>query len=770
MSFNYKGTRWLLATFVIATCIVFTLFLVAYFSPLGKLSKGSMLMHIPMNSVTGQSSGSLTTNYSGLPNSAIHFNGSTNYLVIDDSLANLSENFTFCFWVQPQQESKRHTLFLKGENCPDGNSTFVGMSYEITLSDNNEVSMRLFNSPGNHNDEYIEMITAYSLDLSEWQQISISYSNALKKFSCYVNGEPIAATTKSRTYSKNFISINKSNSPLKIGADENYCGRTHQFQNYFVGNLCDMYLFDRVLSRDDIQKLLPRSILHLPQWFTYCVTSYILLALLLFAIHFQKEVVNIITRVTSTPATLVVFLIILTMLLGNLYFHIISDKMKFKDVAYFGGDTWEYQSMAVNFAKGHGLHRFGGLEEFSTYKFDHFDSALAIAFSADAGKFNAYRTPGYPLFLGMIYKLNGIDVIFAQKVQLILIIIVACMLPWIGYHYWGIKGLASGVLTGYLFLLNNYTSAERILTESLSTFMIALLIIAFIFFENKENKLRSGILGFLCGMALLTKGNVIFMPLIFLGYFGYTYLKLKRKSSLHNVVTFAICLTSTIAVWSIYATINEKSLVILSTQTANMLMDGNNERSIIDGAWHPEWTHTDSFYKNDGLKGYPAIIRVANFYIHNISLAPTIFMNKLLHAYNYPFLLVASFLMLINFFISRLTVQIRNSKYFTLTLTLLIISFLMTTDYLYSIWPFDVYQILKLVIIVLFHALFFVSLPQKKPLIFTFLFINFIALTLITFGDPRFIEVIDYLFTFWAIYLGISIISNLNDNKAAPIT
>ena len=76
------------------------------------------------------------------------------------------------------------------------------------------------------------------------------------------------------------------------------------------------------------------------------------------------------------------------------------------DTAFFGGDTWEYQSIAVNFAEGHGIQKFGGMEPFDTYKFEKQDKLpdYYSSFVADAGQDNFYRTPLYPLFLGIVYK------------------------------------------------------------------------------------------------------------------------------------------------------------------------------------------------------------------------------------------------------------------------------------------------------------------------------------------------------------------------------
>jgi len=57
------------------------------------------------------------------------------------------------------------------------------------------------------------------------------------------------------------------------------------------------------------------------------------------------------------------------------------------DTAFFGGDTWEYQSIAVNFAEGKGF-RFGGLLPFDAYAFDTADPAYFQRF-VEAGPLEA---------------------------------------------------------------------------------------------------------------------------------------------------------------------------------------------------------------------------------------------------------------------------------------------------------------------------------------------------------------------------------------------
>ena len=115
----------------------------------------------------------------------------------------------------------------------------------------------------------------------------------------------------------------------------------------------------------------------------------------------------------------------------------------FNDDGYFGGDTWEYQSMAINWATGHGL-KIGAIEDYSAYKLNESkgDSYYKKFMKAgvNSGHYSHYRTPGYPIFVGIIYKLIGMSPSAVKQVQLIMIAITCASLPVIGFTIWKTYG------------------------------------------------------------------------------------------------------------------------------------------------------------------------------------------------------------------------------------------------------------------------------------------------------------------------------------------
>ena len=195
--------------------------------------------------------------------------------------------------------------------------------------------------------------------------------------------------------------------------------------------------------------------------------------------------------------------------------------------------------MAVNFAKGHGIQKFGQIEKFDQYKFDRQDESLLTLFENSSydvytglniGRNNFYRTPGYPLFIGIIYKLFGVSPWIAKQIQLILLIVISSFLPWIGTYFWGRTGFWSGFAAGVLYISMYYNRARSNFDgTSYFIFHLSFVIIAFInFMKGKSTFLSCVLLGASLGLSLLVKGSLIFLPFLFAA--GMLWQAYKQKS------------------------------------------------------------------------------------------------------------------------------------------------------------------------------------------------------------------------------------------------
>jgi hypothetical protein len=342
--------------------------------------------------------------------------------------------------------------------------------------------------------------------------------------------------------------------------------------------------------------------------------------------------------------------VIIFSLLASIYYLIWVLKADIQDTAFFGGDTWEYQSMGVNFAKGHGLQKFGAMESFDSYKFE-IPNPLPVyydRFILEAGRDNFFRTPAYPLFLGMVYKVFGVSPKIAKDFQLLMLVIIAASLPFIGYHYWGKLGFLGGIPAGFLYLAMNFKLAEEIMTEPLISLAVFFVILALLFYEGQQRMTTAILLGFSFGFGLLVKGTLIFLPIL---TFCLMFLRIMIEKNLDGlkrllVVIFATLLT--FLPWSIYASVKSGGLIFLTTQGSYEILDANNELCI-DGMWHHEWSENKAaFYNNDGIDNSHVLEKVINFYWHHPSLFPRCMYAKFMRGFGpLPFLWIFTALLLL---------------------------------------------------------------------------------------------------------------------------
>lgn len=699
-------------------------------------------------------------------NSAYQFDGKDDYIEIKKDL-NFKNEFSFCFWINAENSHAEQTLFLKGEGCPDGNPYYNGSAYSICLLPDNTISAKVIAPEGNHFDEFIFFTSVTRITPGEWTFIVVSYDNVSKEFSLYINGKLSVIKHNYKSLPDNFSGIYETKASLKIGAEENYCAYVHKYGSYFKGMMDDIKIYDRVINEGEVSVLYDKP---------YSIRTILLclLGLLIFVtgvIHIRKytkegrDWPTIANPLFINWRTIVIF----SSALIYMYYIVFSQLSNFSDTAYFGGDTWEYQSMAVNFSKGHGLQKFGGLEPFDQYKFDTSDSLLLSEFVKEAGSDNFYRTPIYPFFVGAIYKLVGISPSIVKHIQLLLLIIIASLLPWVGYYFWNKQGFASGLVAGAIFMVKYFDMAGNLLTEPLITFSLFLILIAYIYFDYKKNIISSIILGAAMGTGLLVKGSLIFVPILFLLYLFFRAYQGQNRRHLIHAALFISSLILTLAPWSTYASIKSGSFILLSTQGDILIKDSNNENTA-DGLWHPEWRkeidQKEKYFYNNSNSG-SIIFQVFKFYTKYPQLICTTVKNKLIQGFSsFLFLWIFWVVLFIECLSSLLTSRYKVSNnilvWHILTAPLMIVF-----SFYFILYPTKQMEFIadqfNWILLGTF-SLFLMMIAQRKtlllkmPAIFYIFIINFLILTIITYGSPRFIEVIDFIFILCAVHYVFALI------------
>lgn len=463
------------------------------------------------------------------------------------------------------------------------------------------------------------------------------------------------------------------------------------------------------------------------------------------------------------------FRLTVSFLLVFVLYFTIGSKLQLSKVAQFGFDQWDYQSLAVNFAKGHGLDKFGCIENFEEYKFGRFDEyydGRMNDFINAAGHQNFYRTPGYPVYLGLIYKTFGVNPYIANLISLWLLIICTATLPIIGFHFWKEKGFVGGIISSFFALNFHLRYVDGIATENLITISFYLLLLAFILYDKKKNIFTAAILGLVMTIGMLVKGIFIFIPLLVIAYFIYRFFKSKNKTILIHALVIGASSFISLLPWSLYASKSTNSVVILSKQSGNTLLDGNNE--FAKGGWTPEWiSDKNSFYNNDGMQDKPAIIRLINFYKHHPKLLPELLAKKMIYGF-VPFIFLWFFIATL-FIESVLYYLIRYLKSEKVILPFLILIAIPIYILVINLWNFN-YQVfydsiakhlylLLILSIVPFILNYFKNKSDKTnqfktfstPAFFILILLNFVFITCILFGDivfkeNRFVGVINFMF------------------------
>jgi len=453
-------------------------------------------------------------------------------------------------------------------------------------------------------------------------------------------------------------------------------------------------------------------------------------------------------------------------------------KVKFDNEVNFSGDVWEYQSMAVNLVKGSGFMKTGGI--IGNYHQDYkFRKEIAEVYELTlekfertgkaGGQYNFYRTPGYTIFMGAIYKFFGIMPEMVKKTQLLLIVTIAAFLPYIGFSYWKKSGWIAGFIGGIVYLkqyavnmpqntANTYPN--HIMTETLLAFTLFLLIIAFIFWEKNKKPIRTFILGLITGLNLLVKASGIFIPLIAFIYLWR--LVMKKNISKLNLVTFVLGVIIMVLPWSYYASKISGKIIILSTQAPNVLLDNNNEYAT-DGAWHPEGysRNPDAFYNQPEIKFLSLPAKLLSFFMAYPRMLPNMFLSKIQLGFErYVYLKMA--LMLIGFrlisqSVLRLLKKFGIKIYFKITEVMslfigLLLIYVFFIDRAFLLYITQAFLRIDILLFGLILMIILGVLIDKKhfkidlPFPFVMLFLNYLLMTVITSGLPRLTQTIDFVF------------------------
>ncbi len=274
------------------------------------------------------------------------------------------------------------------------------------------------------------------------------------------------------------------------------------------------------------------------KWLKSGFTAFLILSialnLILFRAKIKHFIYKVIQRINIINIQLIVFKkrILINLLLFSILFIIslltIHFSKKFDNFLNFDNyvhindnpDQADYQTIAVNFAENN-LFMVNGMinndVDYNIYVDNAGDSIInKLNFNAVhfyKGLVCLHRFPGYPLLLGLIYKITGVCPLLIKFLQLFLLLMVVFCFPLLGYELWNIRGFWAGVITApfFLFLIIPLTSS---FSPDLVTIVINFFITwAYMRYRKTFNMSNGVVLGLLCGFSFLIKSSLMFFIL-----------------------------------------------------------------------------------------------------------------------------------------------------------------------------------------------------------------------------------------------------------------
>lgn len=175
------------------------------------------------------------------------------------------------------------------------------------------------------------------------------------------------------------------------------------------------------------------------------------------------------------------------------------------------------------------------------------------------------RTPGYPLFLSLVYAIFPNKAIFVVIIQLLIDSAIVFLLFFFARTLLSIK---AGIIAGFLYTFNIHqvTFATQVLTEILFTFFLLLSVFCFFLFIKKKIIPLLLLSGILIGVSITIRPIAMFFPLIPL------FFLIKKKIVPRLIILFLFSLILLPLAWTIRNTVVFKSIFYTKIHAVNLVL------------------------------------------------------------------------------------------------------------------------------------------------------------------------------------------------------
>jgi hypothetical protein len=231
----------------------------------------------------------------------------------------------------------------------------------------------------------------------------------------------------------------------------------------------------------------------------------------------------------------------------------------FNNDSSLGGDEVSYDSLAKRILNGQG-------------------------FTLETGEPTAWRTPGFPLLLGLIYRATDNDPGIARAVLAMLTSLTSLGVFWLCFALTKDVSIAFLSGLGWGSLLMTSRLAGELMGESSAALIFVCGLILVVSSSRRDSIILAGAAGLLLGFAALVRAYLIFVPL---GPFIWLLLEKKRRGAAAFLLLFSVV----VAGWMTRNLVTLGAFT-LSTQGPQEMWCGNNAWA--RGSWPGEWIKEDS--------------------------------------------------------------------------------------------------------------------------------------------------------------------------------
>jgi 4-amino-4-deoxy-L-arabinose transferase-like glycosyltransferase len=175
------------------------------------------------------------------------------------------------------------------------------------------------------------------------------------------------------------------------------------------------------------------------------------------------------------------------------------------------------------------------------------------------------RTPGYPLFLAIVYSLLSDNPLYVVALQMLLGCVTALLIFLLVRIVWGMR---SAFIAGLLYSINFHQVIfeMQLLTEILFTLVLLLSVVLFILYLKKRSILILILSAFFLSLAITIRPIAIFFPIIPLAFL------LERKVSLRMVILFTLIVIILPTIWVVRNSMVFRRIFYTKIHSVNLVL------------------------------------------------------------------------------------------------------------------------------------------------------------------------------------------------------